>query len=283
MLDSKHNIIGQSIGVLDHGIVEIVDTMGDDAAVIEAARVSYKGADKPNMNKDEHLLRYLMRHWHTTPFEMCEIKFVIKCPLFVARQWHRHRTASINEYSARYSQIKDQFYIPDLERVQGQSETNKQGSDGIMSIAAPDFIKKLASSSATSKRVYDAFVERDIAKELARLFQPVNGYTEYYWKCNVHNLMHFLRLRMDPHAQYEIRVYADAMFELFKQWMPITAQAFLDYRLNSVVLSDMERAALISMLNNFNMTKENAVTHAAMQDLKGRELNEFLDKIGVNK
>ncbi len=280
---------GTRIEVLDHGIVELVDYMGDDAAVVQAARVSYAGADKPNMTKDHHLLRYLLRHWHTTPFEMCEIKFVIKCPLFVARQWHRHRTASINEYSARYSKIKEEFYIPELSRIQGQSEENKQGSDGEESMSAHYFQISTEVMAEQSLEMYTEYEKRGIAKELARINQTVNGYTEYYWKCNVHNLMHFLRLRMDSHAQYEIRVYAEAMFEIFKQWMPITAQAFVDYRLKAVNFSRLEMEVVLDLLTQFHLDRCHndeyntftALLHDTLDchSLKGRERKEFLEKV----
>lgn len=288
----EKSLVGARIEVLDHGIVELIDYMGDDAAVVQAARVSYAGADKPNMSKDHHLLRYLMRQWHTTPFEMCEIKFVIKCPLFVARQWHRHRTASINEYSARYSKVKDEFYIPELSRIQGQSTENKQGSDGKTSSVAETVQQDLKDGQHLAKSLYNKHIHYDISKELARINIPLANYTEYYWKCNVHNLMHFLRLRMDSHAQYEIRVYADAMFEIFKQWMPITAQAFVDYRLEAVSLSRLEKdatssliAQLVSICNrqgNAGVVKKDIAERRAREHgLSGRELKEYLAKLDI--
>jgi thymidylate synthase (FAD) len=240
--------------VLDHGFVALVDLMPRlvpvgstaDYAIAQAARTSY-GRGTKKLNEDEGLIRYLMRHKHTTPFEFCELKFHVRMPIFVARQWIRHRTASVNEYSARYSIVPDQFYIPRSEHVQEQSMANKQGrGDHSGPEAAADFVEVCMDTGREAYSRYQGAVDANIARELARIVLPVNAYTEWYWKCNLHNLFHFLRLRMDPHAQMEIRVYAEAMYRLIKPFFPIACQAFEDYRLNSVELSALEVEALHS-------------------------------------
>jgi thymidylate synthase (FAD) len=213
--------------------------MGDDTSIVQAARVSY-GEGTKSVSEDRQLIRYLMRHWHTTPFEMVEFKFHVKVPIFVARQWLRHRTASVNEVSARYSIVKDDFWLPSEYR--SQSVTNKQGSDG-------SFEDKSAGMSQTQScdlafSVYDGLVERGISRELARTHLPQSTFTEFYWKINLHNLFHFLRLRMDDHAQKEIRECALMMFELVKPIVPMSCEAFMDYRVNAVTLTGPEVYAL---------------------------------------
>jgi thymidylate synthase (FAD) len=221
------------VPVLDHGFVRVVDYMGDDAAIVQAARVSY-GQGTKHARDDSGLIRYLMRHWHSTPFEMCEIKLHVKLPVFVARQWIRHRTANVNEYSARYSILDREFYIP-----------------------APD-----ALAAQSSYDHYEAMLSQDgqlgLARELARMNLPMNIYTQWYWKVDLHNLMHFLRLRADAHAQYEIRVYADAICELVKAWVPATFKAFEDYRLNAAQFSGPGMACLRRMLAGEAVTQENS-------------------------
>ncbi|MGR3436633.1 MAG: FAD-dependent thymidylate synthase [Shimia sp.] len=223
--------------VLDHGFVRVVDYMGDDAAIVQAARVSY-GAGTKHTSNDEGLIRYLMRHWHSTPFEMCEIKLHVKLPIFVARQWIRHRTANVNEYSARYSILDREFYVPAPEHVAAQSEVNNQGRGALLPPEDAERIRQALRDDAD--RAYDAYegmVDGGLARELARMALPASVYTQWYWKIDLHNLMHFLRLRADPHAQYEIRVYAEALCEIVRDWVPMAYRAFEDYRLGGAQLS----------------------------------------------
>jgi thymidylate synthase (FAD) len=248
-VESLEKILFQSIPLLDHGFVRVVDYMGDDAAVVQAARVSYgKGTRK--VSEDTSLIRYLMRHAHSTPFEMPTIKFHVKLPIFVARQWIRHRMASVNEYSARYSVLDREFYIPDRETLATQSKTNRQGRDE--TLPESDALKILHILKNDASRNYDNYLwmlnetedgevqesERvGLARELARMNLTLNTYTQWYWKTDLHNLMNFLRLRADAHAQYEIRIYAEAILSIVEKWTPITYAAFLEYRLNAVTLS----------------------------------------------
>lgn len=253
-------LLYRPIPVLDQGFVRVVDYMGDDAAVVQAARVSY-GKGTRQVSEDRGLLRYLMRHRHTTPFEMCEIKFHVKLPVFVARQWIRHRTASINEYSARYSILNREFYIPEPEQLSAQSQDNRQGRGGVLQgEEAARVLDILREDSARNYADYQEMLNEDdegnvidpnrqgLARELARMNLPLNIYTEWYWKCNLHNLLHFLSLRADSHAQYEIRVYADAMMEALHAWVPLTAEAFEDYRMGGVHLSRAGLEAVKRML-----------------------------------
>lgn len=226
------------IPCLDHGFVRVVDYMGDDSAVVQAARVSYgKGTRK--VSDDRGLIRYLMRHRHTTPFEMCDIKFHVKLPIFVARQWIRHRTSSVNEISARYSILDREFYLPRPEDLAVQSTDNKQGRGATLNPEQAAHVLNLLKTDA--ERAYDHYdhlmTEHHLARELARMDLPVNYYTQWYWKINLHNLLHFLSLRMDPHAQYEIRVFADAIATQIAAWVPLCWEAFQDYRLGAVNLS----------------------------------------------
>lgn len=235
--------------MLDHGFIRVVDYMGDDAAVVQAARVSY-GARTRRVREDRGLIRYLMRHRHTTPFEMCSIKFHVKLPIFVARQWIRHRTASVNEYSARYSVLDREFYLPAPEDLAVQSKSNAQGRDESVSPDVADEIRRLLEQDA--RHAYSRYewllneqpdgspVDPDrpgLARELARISLPLSTYTQWYWKVNLHNLLHFLQLRADPHAQTEIRVYAEAMLGIVRRWVPVVAEAFEDYRLGAAELS----------------------------------------------
>lgn len=219
--------------------VRLVDSMGDDSSIVQAARVSY-GQGTKSVNEDRQLIRYLMRHWHTTPFEMVEFKFHVKAPIFVARQWLRHRTASVNELSARYSVVKDEFWLP--EEYRNQSKMNKQCSslEGFFDEAA---LKSQTYSCEVAFNVYEGLLERGISRELARTHLPQSAMTEFYWKINLHNLFHFLRLRMHEHAQKEIRDLACEMFKIIKPIVPIACEAFEDYRLNSVTFSGPELKA----------------------------------------
>ena len=240
------------VKVHDHGLVALLDVMPRfapvgktaDFAIVQAARVSY-GEGTKQVNEDRGLIRYLARHRHTAPFEMVELKFHHVMPIFVARQWIRHRTANVNEYSARYSLVKDRFYRPSLEGVRQQSKTNRQGGEAPADVStAEDFLRYLEATEAAQYAGYEKALEGGIARELARIGLPLSVYTEWYWKIDLHNLLHFLSLRMDPHAQQEIRDYADAMFALIQPIVPIAAEAFLDYRLHAVSLSRLEVEAL---------------------------------------
>lgn len=234
--------------VLDHGFVRVIDYMGDDAAIVQAARVSY-GAGTKHVSNDEGLIRYLMRHWHSTPFEMCEVKLHVKLPVFVARQWIRHRTANVNEYSARYSILDREFYIPDPAQLAAQSTVNNQGRGAVLEGAeAARVLETLKRDAATSYDHYEEMLSQEgqqgLARELARMNLPMNIYTQWYWKTDLHNLFHFLRLRADTHAQYEIRVYAEAIAATVRDWVPIAFSAFEDYRMGGVTLSAKAIAVL---------------------------------------
>lgn len=223
-------------------VIRLVDHMGNDSSIVQAARVSYGDGTK-TVNEDRHLIRYLMRHWHTTPFEMVEFKFHVKVPIFVARQWLRHRTASVNELSARYSVVKDDFWLPDSDKYRTQSTVNKQCSSHETFID-DSALKSQKYSCDAAFDVYEGLLGRGIARELARVHLPQSTFTEFYWKINLHNLFHFLRLRMDDHAQKEIRDCAREVFNLIKPIVPVACEAFLDYRVNSVTLTGPEIQAL---------------------------------------
>jgi thymidylate synthase (FAD) len=263
-------LLFQPLPVLDHGFVRVIDYMGDDAAIVQAARVSY-GRGTRRVSEDAGLIRYLMRHRHSTPFEMCEIKYHVKLPIFVARQWIRHRTANVNEYSARYSILDREFYVPQPEHLAAQSAVNRQGRGEVLTGDEAQHVLSLLRDDAT--RTYDHYVEmlnedehgapRDpgrpgLARELARMNLTLNTYTQWYWKIDLHNLLHFLSLRADAHAQYEIRVYADAMLETVKAWVPVAYQAFLDYRLGAVTLSAQMLAAVRRMVAGEAVSQENS-------------------------
>ncbi len=248
--DYLDTVLGQEFPVLDHGFIRVVDYMGNDAAIVQAARVSY-GKGTKTVNEDRGLIRYLMRHWHTTPFEMCEIKLHVKLPIFVARQWIRHRTANVNEYSARYSILDKEFYTPAPEHLAVQSSTNNQGRGEVLPLEEAQQVLDLLKQDADN--AYDNYEQmvrdRDdgghgLARELARMNLPPSIYTQWYWKVDLHNLFHFLRLRADPHAQYEIRVYANLICQLIEGWVPHAFEAFEDYQLNAVQLSAMEMRAI---------------------------------------
>jgi thymidylate synthase (FAD) len=241
------------IKVHDHGLVALVDVMPRlvpvgktaDSAIVQAARVSY-GEGTRQVNEDRGLIRYLARHRHTTPFEMVEFKFHHVMPIFVARQWVRHRTANINEYSARYSVVRDRFYHPSADQIRKQSATNRQGGEEVIDdMTAKEFVAFLEESER-QYATYEKLIEKGVSRELARIALPVSVYTEWYWKCDLHNILRFLSLRMDEHAQQEIRDYAKAMFELIRPIVPISAEAFLDYDLGAVHLSRLEVEAIRS-------------------------------------
>ncbi|MEY1556186.1 FAD-dependent thymidylate synthase [Yoonia sp. R2331] len=246
--------------VLDHGFVRVIDYMGDDAAICQAARVSY-GKGTKSVSNDTGLIRYLMRHWHSTPFEMCEVKLHVKLPVFVARQWIRHRTANVNEYSARYSILDREFYIPEPDKLAAQSVVNNQGrGEALSGEEAARVLRYLKDDSAQAYDHYEEMIsdegQQGLARELARMNLPANIYTQWYWKVDLHNLFHFLRLRADAHAQYEIRVYADAICNIVADWVPAAYAAFEDYRLGGAVLSEKGLQCLRRMLAGEAVTQE---------------------------
>ena len=227
--------------ILDHGFIRVIDYMGNDASIVQAARVSYGEGTKKSRD-DKSLIFYLMRHWHSTPFEMCEVKFHVKLPVFVARQWIRHRTANVNEYSARYSILDKEFYIPKFENLASQSSSNNQGrGEKLDEEEASRVIEILKNDSLKNYENYEEMLSQDnkkgLARELARMNLPTNIYTQWYWKTDLHNLFNFIRLRNDKHAQYEIRVYAEAIAKIVKSWVPFAYEAFEQYQLNSSQLS----------------------------------------------
>ncbi len=271
--------------VLDHGFVRVIDYMGDDAAVVQAARVSY-GRGTRRVSEDAGLIRYLMRHRHTTPFEMCEIKFHIKLPIFIARQWIRHRTANVNEYSARYSILDREFYLPAPEHLAAQSASNRQGRGDVLAGDEAARVLNLLREDAT--RTYDHYLDmlnegldgtpadparQGLARELARMNLTLNTYTQWYWKTDLHNLLHFLSLRADAHAQYEIRAYAEAMLAMVKAWVPQTYAAFADYRLGAVTFSAAMLAILKRMLSGEQVDQK-------ASGLSKREWTEMMAALG---
>lgn len=273
------------VPVLDHGFVRVIDYMGDDGAIVQAARVSY-GKGTKRVSTDRGLIRYLLRHRHTTPFEMCEIKYHIKMPIFVARQWIRHRTANVNEYSARYSVLDREFYIPAPDQLATQSRSNRQGRGAVLEGEEAARVLDLLKSDA--RQTYDHYIEmlneseagevidegRDgLARELARMNLTLNTYTQWYWKTDLHNLLHFLSLRADDHAQYEIRVYAEAMLESLKAWCPITHEAFMDYRAGGTHLSAAGLGVVRRLLAGEDVDQEKS-------GLSPREWRELMESLG---
>ncbi|NJO38401.1 MAG: FAD-dependent thymidylate synthase [Rhizobiales bacterium] len=261
MVPALEEILYEPLPVLDQGFIRVIDYMGDDAAIVQAARVSY-GRGTKQVSNDRGLINYLMRHRHTSPFEMCEIKLHIKLPIFIARQWIRHRTASVNEYSARYSVLEEAFYTPAPEHLAAQSETNRQGRAEVLE--GPESREVLERMRAHSSAAYQLYLDllnqdragevsdpsrRGLARELARMTLPLNTYTEWYWKIDLHNLLHFAALRADAHAQYEIRAYALVLLEVLKRWVPLAFDAFLDYRRDGAELSGKALAVVRRLVN----------------------------------
>jgi thymidylate synthase (FAD) len=281
-------ILYKAFQVLDYGFIRVIDYMGDDAAIVQAARVSY-GRGTRKVREDAGLIRYLMRHRHTTPFEMCEIKYHVKLPVFVARQWIRHRTANVNEYSARYSILDREFYIPAPEHLAAQSSVNRQGRGDVLEGAEAARVLDLLREDA--QRNYDHYVEMlneredgsaidparsGLARELARMNLTLNVYTQWYWKTDLHNLFHFLSLRADAHAQYEIRAYAEAMLDTVRRWVPAACEAFTDYRLGGFALSAKGLGAVKRMLAGETVTAESA-------GMSAREWRELMAALGRDK
>ena len=274
-------ILYEVLPVLDHGFVRVIDYMGDDSSIVQSARVSYgKGTKK--VSTDEGLIKYLMRHWHSTPFEMCEIKYHVKLPIFIARQWIRHRTANVNEYSARYSILDKEFYIPAKEQLSAQSKINRQGRGELITGDQADEVLKILKDDAT--RTYDNYEKMlnekydgttidenksGLARELARMNLTLNTYTQWYWKTDLLNLMNFLRLRVDHHAQYEIRVYADIMLDTVKKWVPITYDAFMDYRVGGTEVSAKGKIIIQKLIKGENVDVDSS-------GLSKREWNELM-------
>jgi len=275
-------ILYDAIPILDHGFIRVVDYMGDDTSIVQAARVSYgKGTKK--VSTDSGLIKYLMRHWHSTPFEMCEIKYHIKLPIFIARQWIRHRTANVNEYSARYSILDKEFYLPDSEHLAAQSQINRQGRGDVLKGDQAKKVLDLLKNDAeqTYKNYEEMLNERydgtvinegktGLARELARMNLTLNTYTQWYWKTDLLNLMNFLRLRADHHAQYEIRAYADAMLDTVKKWVPITYEAFMDYRVGGTEVSSKGKIVIQKMISGEKISIEESV-------LSKKEWNELMN------
>jgi len=274
-------ILYEAIPILDHGFIRVVDYMGNDTSIVQAARVSYgKGTKK--VSTDSGLIKYLMRHWHSTPFEMCEIKYHVKLPIFIARQWIRHRTANVNEYSARYSILDKEFYLPEPEYLAAQSQNNRQGRGDVLQGEQAKKVLNLLKSDAEQtynnyetmlNERYDGTVIDDkevgLARELARMNLTLNTYTQWYWKTDLLNLMNFLRLRADHHAQYEIRVYAEAMLDTLKKWVPITYEAFMDYRVGGTEISAKGKIILQKLIKGEDVNIDQS-------GLSKREWNELM-------
>ncbi len=272
-------LLDKEFKVLDHGFIRLIDYMGDDSAIVQAARVSY-GAGTKKVSEDRGLIRYLMRHRHTSPFEMVEFKFHVKLPIFVARQWIRHRTANVNEYSGRYSVMKEEFYLPEPKDIRFQSTVNKQGRSPE---EVPDELQRrlldvLKQSQGDAFAHYSEFVDSGLARELARINLPLSLYTEWYWKIDLHHLFHFLSLRMDSHAQQEIRVYADVMADMVKTVCPMAYEAFVDYRINAAYFSGPELAALQPLLTSVTPSMDD-LTEQGLSKREARELLEKLEQI----
>ena len=275
-------ILYEAIPILDHGFIRVVDYMGDDTSIVQAARVSYgKGTKK--VSTDAGLIKYLMRHWHSTPFEMCEIKYHVKLPIFIARQWIRHRTANVNEYSARYSILDKEFYLPSPKHLAAQSQSNRQGRGDVLEGDQAKKVLDLLKSDA--KRTYSNYEEMlnerydgsvidenkiGLARELARMNLTLNTYTQWYWKTDLLNLMNFLRLRGDSHAQYEITAYANVMLDTLKKWVPITFEAFMDYRVGGTEVSAKGKLIIQKMIKGADVNLENS-------GLSKREWNELMN------
>ena len=280
------NILYEAIPILDHGFIRVIDYMGEDTSIVQAARVSYgKGTKK--VSTDSGLIKYLMRHWHSTPFEMCEIKYHVKLPIFIARQWIRHRTANVNEYSARYSILDKEFYLPEPSHLAAQSKNNRQGRGDILEGEQAKKVLNLLKGDA--ERTYDNYEKMlnerydgsvidenqdGLARELARMNLTLGTYTQWYWKTDLLNLMNFLRLRADHHAQYEIRAYADAMLDTLKKWVPITYEAFLDYRVGGTEVSSKGKQVLKKLISGQSIDLESS-------GLSKREWNELMEAFEI--
>ena len=281
-------ILYEAIPVLDHGFVRVVDYMGDDSSIVQSARVSYgKGTKK--VSTDSGLIKYLMRHRHSTPFEMCEIKYHVKLPIFIARQWIRHRTANVNEYSARYSILDKEFYMPSKDNLAAQSASNRQGRGDLINGKQAEDILNILKEDA--ERTYDNYElmlnerfdgttidknNKGLARELARMNLTLNTYTQWYWKTDLLNLLNFLSLRADNHAQYEIRAYADVMIESLKKWVPVTFDAFMDYRVGGMELSAKGKSVIQKLIKGEKCDFDSS-------SLSKREWNELMESFGFKE
>jgi thymidylate synthase (FAD) len=267
-------LLGREHPVLDKGFVRLVDFMGDDARIVAAARVSY-GEGTRTVREDAALIDYLMRHAHTSPFEQVVLTFHLKMPLFVARQWLRHRTARVNELSGRYSVLRDEFYVP--EALRGQAQANKQGSEGELSEqASAQLLEGLLASQERAYNDYKALLEAGVARELARINLPLSLYTEFYWQIDLHNLFHFLKLRLDAHAQTEIRAYAEVLFDVAKHVAPVACEAFEEHVLHAKTFSRRELELLRAALDDGRLK---AALH--LSDLRASRQRELLEKLGL--
>ena len=278
-------VLYQVMPVLDHGFMRVVDYMGDDAAIVQAARVSY-GKGTTHTRGDAGLINYLLRNMHTSPFEMCDIKLHVKLPIFVARQWIRHRTASVNEYSARYSVVDSEFYVPEVEQLAAQSAANRQGRDEVLGpVEAQRVLTYLRSDAELAFDHYREMLNEDdagnpidtnrkgLARELARIDLPLSTYTQWYWKVNLHNLLHFLALRADAHAQWEIQAYAKVLLDIVERWVPLTFHAFMSYRVGGAHLS----AEALSAVRRLLAGEEVDPSTLDMSPREWRELKATLD------
>ena len=269
-------ILNKEIKVLDKGFVRLIDVMGDDSSIVQAARVSY-GKGTKTVNEDRGLIRYLLRHKHTTPFEMVEFKFHIKLPIFIARQWIRHRTANVNEYSGRYSEMKDEFYLPEIDQFRHQSTLNKQArsEELLEESVAKEVREQMFNTQETLFNDYKDMLDKGLAREIARINLPLSNYTEWYWKIDLHNLFHFLRLRIDSHAQFEIQEYGRAMAGIVKQIVPLAWEAYEDYILEAEYFSKMEVKVLKELIDFSKIGDLDGETFG----LKKREFNELIEKL----
>ncbi|KXV06813.1 FAD-dependent thymidylate synthase [Acetobacter malorum] len=280
------DILGLGWPVLDHGFVRVVDYMGNEGAIVQAARVSY-GIGTQSVYEDRGLLRYLMRHRHSSPFEMCEIKFHIKLPIFIARQWIRHRMASVNEYSARYSILANEFYLPAPEHIATQSKSNKQGrGERVAPEVALEVIDLLKADAERNYKNYEDMInpegDKQLARELARINLTLNTYTEWYWKIDLHNLLHFLRLRVDGHAQFEIRAYAEVILKILMAWAPNVHEAWEDYAFYAHTFSRQEMSVvrlITEIAVNAGLTRPEVLDMARENGLSSREVRIFADAV----
>ncbi|MCW6160528.1 MAG: FAD-dependent thymidylate synthase [Candidatus Micrarchaeales archaeon] len=285
-IPAANKLIGKKIPVpgIDHGFVELIDYMGSDQSIVRAARVSY-GAGTKSVSSDKGLIRYLMRHRHTTPFEMVEFVFLVNLPIYVARQMIRHRTANVNEYSGRYSVILDEYDVPGIDRIKGQDMRNKQGRKGDLPVeVVEEFRKRLDKSSMDAYKDYVWALDNGVAREIARLFLPVNFFTRWYWKMDLHNLFHFLGLRLDAHAQWEIRAYSQIIADIVKKVAPIAYEAFEDFALHSTSFSRRERHAVAELLRGKSFEESCAAAGLPLKKedgtpMKSGEGVEFREKL----
>ena len=280
------DILYETIPVLDHGFIRVIDYMGDDSSIVQAARVSY-GRGTKRKSQDQGLINYLMRHRHTTPFEMCELKLHVKLPIFIARQWIRHRSANVNEYSARYSILDNDCYIPEPEHIAAQSVVNNQGRGDVVSPEQAIAVQELLRQDANT--CYDHYQEllnetedgtiideskSGVARELARMNLTLNHYTQWYWKIDLHNLLHFISLRADSHSQYEIQAYAKVILDIVAKWVPMTHKAFMKYRFNGAFLSSPAIDAISQIIKGRKINLED-------YDMSKREWDELWSSLNL--